>query len=352
MQLMALSAPVKAPEALLGSPSISGRVSFFFRRQFPSNFSLLHRPPVRHTLSLTLARRRNQNSSVGPSSSSSKKKKRNSFPKKTRDEADEEEDALELLFSQLEEDLKNDKLTLDDDDDDDDGEEDELSEEDLAKLERELGLALGIDIDDEEEEEEEENEEEAEEEAEEDLVDTEEEEMPVKLKNWQLRRLAMALKKGRRKTSIKSLAAELCLDRAVVLDLLREPPPRLLMLSASLPDPPTRSIPETRTLQATREEEEEEEEPVEVVTAEEVKVPVHVMQQSWAAQKRLKKVQVGTLERVYRRTKRPTNAMISSIVQVTNLPRKRIVKWFEDKRGEDGVPDQRLPYDRSAPKSA
>ncbi|KAG7024471.1 Protein OVEREXPRESSOR OF CATIONIC PEROXIDASE 3 [Cucurbita argyrosperma subsp. argyrosperma] len=342
---MALSAPVKAPEALLGSPSISGRVSFFFRRQFPSNLSLLRLPPVRHTLSITFARRRNQNSSVGPSSSSSKKKKRNSFPKKTRDEADEEEDALELLFSQLEEDLKNDKLTLDDDDDDDDGEEDELSEEDLAKLERELGLALGIDID--EEEEEEENEEE---EAEEDLVDTEEEEMPVKLKNWQLRRLAMALKKGRRKTSIKSLAAELCLDRAIVLDLLREPPPRLLMLSASLPDPPTPSNPETRTLQATREEEEEE--PVEVDTAEEVKVPVHVMQQSWAAQKRLKKVQVGTLERVYRRTKRPTNAMISSIVQVTNLPRKRIVKWFEDKRGEDGVPDQRLPYDRSAPKSA
>ena len=83
------------------------------------------------------------------------------------------------------------------------------------------------------------------------------------------------------------------------------------MLSASLPDPPTRSIPETRTLQATREEEEEE--PVEVVTAEEVKVPVHVMQQSWAAQKRLKKVQVGTLERVYRRTKRPTVSIVPFI---------------------------------------
>lgn len=46
------------------------------------------------------------------------------------------------------------------------------------------------------------------------------------------------------------------------------------------------------------------------------------------------------------------NAMISSIVQVTNLPRKRIVKWFEDKRVEDGVPDPRLPFDRSSPQSA
>lgn len=43
------------------------------------------------------------------------------------------------------------------------------------------------------------------------------------------------------------------------------------------------------------------------------------------------------------------NTMISSIVQVTNLPRKRVVKWFEDKRAEDGVPANRLPFQRSAP---
>lgn len=335
---MVLSAPVKAPEAFPGSPSISGRDGFFFCRPFPTNFSLMRLPSVRHTLSLTFARRRNQNSSVSPSSSSSKKKKRNLIPKEATDEEEDVEvDALELLFSQLEEDLKNDAPTLDD------GEEDEFSEEDLARLERELGLALGIDVDDDEEQEagEEDDDEEV-------LEDTEEEEMPVKLKNWQLRRLASALKKGRRKTSIKSLAAELCLDRAIVLELLREPPLSLLMLSATLPDTSTPSIEETKTLQTT------DEELIVADTAKEaegVKVPVHVMQQSWAAQKRLKKVQIETLESVYRRTKRPTNAMISSIVQVTNLPRKRIVKWFEDKRVEDGVPDQRLPYDRSAPKS-
>lgn len=44
--------------------------------------------------------------------------------------------------------------------------------------------------------------------------------------------------------------------------------------------------------------------------------------------------------------------MISSIVHVTNIPRKRVVKWFEDKRVEEGVPDHRLPYQRSVPETA
>lgn len=44
--------------------------------------------------------------------------------------------------------------------------------------------------------------------------------------------------------------------------------------------------------------------------------------------------------------------MISSIVQVTNLPRKRIVKWFEGRRAEDGVPDQRVPYQQPEPDTA
>lgn len=43
--------------------------------------------------------------------------------------------------------------------------------------------------------------------------------------------------------------------------------------------------------------------------------------------------------------------MISSIVQVTNLPRRRIVKWFEDKRAEEGVPERRKPFQRSDPKT-
>lgn len=46
------------------------------------------------------------------------------------------------------------------------------------------------------------------------------------------------------------------------------------------------------------------------------------------------------------------NAMVSSIVHLTNLPRKRVVKWFEDKRAEDGVPEQRVPYEPRASESA
>lgn len=120
-------------------------------------------------------------------------------------------------------------------------------------------------------------------------------------------------------------------------------------MSDALPDKPASTILEPETRQV---------ENVPLMTATDaekpeakVKAPVHVMQSSWSAKKRIKKVQVETLERVYRRTKRPTNAMISSIVHVTNLPRKRVVKWFEDKRTEDEVPDRRLPYQRSTPDS-
>ncbi|KAK6129528.1 hypothetical protein DH2020_036761 [Rehmannia glutinosa] len=235
------------------------------------------------------------------------------------------------------------------------------NKEELAKLEQELAEAL---LDDEllgafdsaalgetENEDEEDDDGVADEEDEYEVDDDneEEEERPIKLRSWQLRRLAYALKNGRRKTSIKNLAADLCLERAVVLKLLRDPPPNLVMLSATLPDKPVSTISNPV------------EELVETVPSETTtdtakpevkeKVPVHVMQSNWSARKRLKKVQVETLEQVYKRTKRPTNAMISSIVHVTNLPRKKVVKWFEDKRAEEGVPENRLPYQRSASES-
>lgn len=111
---------------------------------------------------------------------------------------DVNEDAFEALFKQLEEDLKADEQLLDDG-------EDEISEEELAMLERELEEALAEDEsishllnltpDDAVEGEE------VEEQMEDD-VDDEEEEEPITLKGWQLRRLAYALKAGRRKTSV------------------------------------------------------------------------------------------------------------------------------------------------------
>lgn len=109
---------------------------------------------------------------------------------------------------------------------------------------------------------------------------------------------------------IKNLAAELCLDRAVVLELLRDPPPNLLMMSATLPDePPTISVSETKPIETVVEVTADTAETAEPETA--VKMPVHVLQQRFSAQKRLKKVQLQTLESVYRRTRRPTVSKVS-----------------------------------------
>ncbi|PSS01135.1 Protein OVEREXPRESSOR OF CATIONIC PEROXIDASE like [Actinidia chinensis var. chinensis] len=260
-------------------------------------------------------------------------------------EDDADPDALEALFSKLEEDLENGDPYLDDGDG-------EIDEKDLAKLERELVKALGDDkllgaFDSLENDEVNKKVEDGDGDDDDDDGDNDDDDGKklVKLKNWQLRRLAYALKNGRRKISIKNLAAELCLDRAVVLQLLRNPPASLLLMSAALPDKLISPISEPES------------KPLETVSSEivadvpqpetDLVVPVHAMQSSWSARKRLKKVQVDTLQRVYARTKRPTNAMVSSIVHVTNLPRKRVVKWFEDKRTEDGVPDHRHPYQRT-----
>lgn len=296
-------------------------------------------PPSHAAVVSSSSRRRNSANTPAPAKEIHKK----TLSHKNREDDDIDEDAFEALFSQLEEDLKNDGLIGDD------GEDDFLGEEELAKLEHELAEAL--------EEDEligtlgslaygDNGNEDVEEEA--DNVDDDgvEEESPIKLKNWQSRRLAYALKTGRRKTSIKNLAADLCLDRAVVLKLLRDPPANLVMLSAALPDKPVptsmereekikETVPSKQTPQTTK-------------PKAEVKLPVHEMRNNWSTRKRLKKVQIETLEQVYRRTKRPTNSMISSIVYLTNLPRKRVVKWFEDKRAEDEVPDKRLPYHPSA----
>ncbi|KAL8118441.1 protein OVEREXPRESSOR OF CATIONIC PEROXIDASE 3 [Apium graveolens] len=299
---------------------------------------------------LTFGRRRGKSF---PSITSNNKKKKPSLPQTNVGEDDDlDEDAFEALFRQLEEDLKNDDSSALDGDE-------EISEEDLALLERELEEALG----DEEvlkafsssvDESEIETGKGVDNYEEEDDDFDDEEEKKVVLKNWQIRRLAYALKNGRRKTSIKNLAAETCLDRAFVLELLRDPPPKLLLMSVSLPDMPAPTIlePKSEDVEDVPSENAIESEELESKKpASKVKVPVHAMQSSWSAQKRIKKVQIDTLERVYGRTKRPTNAMISNIVHVTNLPRKRVVKWFEDKRTEDEVPDRRVPYQRLTPET-
>eukprot|EP00249_Psilotum_nudum_P015668 c25459_g1_i1 orf=840-1853(-) len=53
----------------------------------------------------------------------------------------------------------------------------------------------------------------------------------VRLEKWQLRRLAAALELGRRRVQVKSLAAEVGLDRKDVLSFLKNPPVELLTMS-------------------------------------------------------------------------------------------------------------------------
>jgi hypothetical protein len=107
------------------------------------------------------------------------------------DDDDDYEGGLEALFKQLEEDLKNDDISVDDDDDE------EISEEDMARFEQVLAEAIG-DIEGADEP--------AVDSASGSIVDGSDEvtdavERP-ELKNWQLKRLARALKIGRRKTSV------------------------------------------------------------------------------------------------------------------------------------------------------
>uniref|UniRef100_A0ACD5WTY1 Uncharacterized protein n=1 Tax=Avena sativa TaxID=4498 RepID=A0ACD5WTY1_AVESA len=251
------------------------------------------------------------------------------------DDDDDEDGGLEALFKQLEEDLKNEDLSVEDDDD-------EISEEDMARFEQVLAEAIG-DIEG----------------ADEPGVDslsgssvdgTDEVADAVErpeLKNWQLKRLARALKIGRRKTSMKNLAGELGLDRGLVIELLRNPPPKLLLMADSLPDEAP-SKPEIKEIEPSPVTDEIVVDEVAVTeTDPQMDLPIHVMSNEWSAQKRLKKAQLETLERVYHKSKRPTNTMVSSIVQVTSLPRKTIIKWFEDRREQDGVPDRRAVYKRS-----
>lgn len=109
---------------------------------------------------------------------------------------------------------------------------------------------------------------------------------------------------------IKNLAADVCLDRAVVLELLRDPPPHLLLLSAALPDKPISTISEPPSIPLETVPLEKATDNAETKTT--VETPVHVRQRNWAAKKRIKKKQLETLELVYRRSQRPTVSNIIS----------------------------------------
>lgn len=291
------------------------------------------------------------------------------------------DDPWESLFKELEKDLENGTEGYDDTD---------ITEEDMAKFERELDSVfrdfsdessssntdtaddLGDAVRDEKEEEngsddddvedaiivgeieesieekeitEEYDEDEEEEEEEEEWVDDDADELDkefeeprkVKLERWQLKKLAAAVELGRRKVHVKSLAAELQLDRADVLSFLKDPPPELLLIA--LEEPAKEE--ETESGNASSEANSE-------LTAKKIEVSTAVVKKieksatmygprDWNRKKRFRKEHLETFEQVYTRTRRPTNSMIQSLVHLTNLPRKRILEWFENRRLQSGV---------------
>ncbi|XP_078177006.1 protein OVEREXPRESSOR OF CATIONIC PEROXIDASE 3-like isoform X2 [Carex rostrata] len=337
-----MAACICSPSNLLGRVypiqlgSHGGRASYSPLRLGPAipSFVPLSSSPSRSSVIAFWRRRKKKESHLATQSPSPKKKtalddfmgeeEEEEFNEEGEEEDEEEaaKDALEAFFSQLEKDFNNHNPLEDNE---------EIKDEDVVRFQKEISQALGesgVELD-------------------EDglnLLGLGEEEDVIQLpqlRTWQMRKLARALKIGKRKASIKKLSEDVGLDRATVLEYLRNPPPSLLLMSDSLPDEPspqTPTEPESSEMGSSisvdaAEVKSEETEPE---VKQQPRQKRHPVQQPY--QKRLKRMQVETLERVYSRTKRPTDEVISSIVHVTNLPRKVVVNWFEEKRNGDGIP--------------
>lgn len=281
------------------------------------------------------------------------------------EDEDDVEKALEALFAQLEVDLGSEEGN-DGGGDDDDAEfnDEEFTDEELAQMTKELEAAFkeleleGLEGEEKEdsglvdmvmkdgvysqgsrvakgsEDEDDDDDEEDFEDFEDDDDDDDEPRM-VPLEEWQLRKLAAAVEKGRRNVNVKSLSAELGMNRSDVLSFLRDPPPDLLLMSAQLEEE------DEAAAVATKKVETKVEKAPQTAPSRKQSVPPPTTSggpqnpRSWHGNKRLKKEHVATFERVYRQTNRPSNTMIENLVNLTHVPRKKILQWFDDKRAEN-----------------
>ena len=105
---------------------------------------------------------------------------------------------------------------------------------------------------------------------------------------------------------MKSLAAELGMDRTDVLFFLKNPPPELLLMSASFEEEAANNDVPSRS------------KPPKVVTPERNQVLKPATTEggppgpkSWHSNKRLRKEHVATFERVYRQTHRPSVSLLA-----------------------------------------
>lgn len=117
---------------------------------------------------------------------------------------------------------------------------------------------------------------------------------------------------------VKALAADLGMDRADVLSFLRNPPPELLLMSASLDEESAERTASSKLAEASGRMK-----PSKVVTPEkrepELKPATAGGPQgpkSWHSNKRLRKEHIATFERVYRQSQRPSVSFILSKVYV------------------------------------
>ncbi|MCO5557201.1 hypothetical protein L7F22_010761 [Adiantum nelumboides] len=156
---------------------------------------------------------------------------------------------------------------------------------------------------------------------------------------------------------IKSLAAELKLDRDDVIFFLKNPPPELLMAVSVIEE----NADEDNKLVTDEAEVDADfgtmdgsvtallNDDLHMQKARETQKPTYGPR-DWYKGKRLKKTNLMTLQRVYKRTRRPTNTMIESLVHVTHLPRARILEWFEEERVRSGVERPPSPRQDASPR--
>lgn len=105
---------------------------------------------------------------------------------------------------------------------------------------------------------------------------------------------------------VKSLAAELGMDRSDVLSFLRDPPPELLLMSAQLEEEDEAAAAAPKKVEAKVEK------APRTAPSRKQSAPPSTPSggpqnpRSWHGNKRLKKEHVATFERVYRQTNRPS----------------------------------------------
>ncbi|XP_024531463.1 uncharacterized protein LOC9656249 [Selaginella moellendorffii] len=123
------------------------------------------------------------------------------------------------------------------------------------------------------------------------------------------------------------------------LTFLRDPPPELIELIDSISDKESdeeEDKPEDQT--GTQEQDSEAgKEENDSPRVERIGLPGDTQgtgPKAWYGKKRIRKEHLETFEKVFQRTKRPTGALIQNIVELTHVPRKRVLDWFENRRQE------------------